>query len=90
MPPLRSRPICGRCGKPHWSYVACDQADDRNALEERNEQKRRGFIIRRPREGFREFGDQLGEFERGGRLNGALILRRRHRGGGEQSGSFRE
>lgn len=84
---LRSRPICNRCGKPHWPFVACAEADDRNALEERNEQKRRAFIQHRPREGYREFGDQLGGLERAGRMNGALILRRK-REPGQHGGSF--
>lgn len=59
MPPLRSRPICERCGKPHWNFVACGNAVAREQEETRNEERRRAFIVKRPREGYVEWGDRL-------------------------------
>lgn len=56
---LRNKPVCGRCGKQHWNMVKCADADDRNRVEEANERRRAEFIVRRPREGYREFGDQM-------------------------------
>ena len=61
MPPgqLRSKPVCAQCGKQHWAYVKCEDADARNAIEEANQRRKAEFIIRRPREGYLEFGDRL-------------------------------
>lgn len=59
MPPLRSKPVCGKCGAGHWNFVPCDQKDEVEQREIRNEQQRRGFIKVRPREGYIEFGNKL-------------------------------
>lgn len=56
---MAEKPVCASCGKQHWAFVDCANADDRNQLEEANERRRREFIFRRPREGYREFGDRL-------------------------------
>jgi hypothetical protein len=60
VPPIsRNKPVCPRCKKQHWNFVQCDAADDRNRVEESNERRRAEFIVRRPREGYLEFGDRL-------------------------------
>lgn len=33
---MRLKPQCGKCGTPHWPFVACEQADAVNAREEAN------------------------------------------------------
>jgi predicted nucleic acid-binding Zn-ribbon protein len=33
---MRERPTCRKCGNQHWRFVACEKADARNAIEERN------------------------------------------------------
>lgn len=65
--------------------VACDKADQRNDQEERNETRRREFIVTRPREGYREFGDVLEpDTQRMGRNTFAI-----RRQPGERIGSVR-
>lgn len=59
MPPLRSKPLCKKCSKPHWTFVACDNATAFEQTEQRNEQRRRDFIVKRPREGYIEFGNKI-------------------------------
>lgn len=59
MPPLRSKPLCERCNRPHWNFVACDKADSFEQSEQRNEQRRRNFLEVRPREGYIEFGNKI-------------------------------
>lgn len=83
---MADKPVCATCGKQHWAFVDCDQADQRNQLEEANERRRREFIFRRPRAGYREFGDVLApDTVRMGRTTFAI-----KREPGQRIGSFKE
>lgn len=85
MPPLRNKPVCRKCGQQHWNMVACADAPARNQTEERNETRRREFIVKRPRDGYREFGDVLDpDTQRMGHTTFAL-----RRQPGERIGSVR-
>lgn len=73
------KPTCSKCGQPHWGFVACTVADDRNEVERANAVRRASLhVVARPREGFRDYGDRTVEYDTNGyRLDVKASDRRR-------------